>query len=313
MIRIALSITLVFLMTAFLSAAGFVQHDLPTKATINKILFLSSNYGFAVTNDGELLQTSNAGKTWKVKDMGKRAITDIHILGRDGYMVGEKGLLMKSVDAGVSWRDISLDLKFNFSGVGIVNDSTIIVCGTDQHSMSKTKGVLFISRDRGNTWQKQRHWGNGYTDVATWPTKKIYLIAIKQIFHSINAGLHFFHGTYEGDDLCFGLDFQDDWGFMVGANGYFGSSTTHGREWEQKDFGIDKDLFAVGMMDHFSGVTVGQDGIIVFFNDSGNRYTVMNSGVKADLKTVAITDDYVFTAGNDGTFFSYKRNARAGQ
>lgn len=312
MLRTAITLCLILCFASIAISADFVQHKTPTEATINKILFLSSEYGFAVTDNGELLKTSNGGKTWKSKKLGKRAITDIDIMGREGYLVGEKGLVMKSADAGVTWRDMSLDLKYNFSGVGIVNDSTIVICGTDQHSMSKTKGALFISRNHGIKWEKQGHLGNGFTDVTTWPPRKVYLIAIKQIFHSINMGLYFFHGTYEGTNLCFGLDFQDDWGYMVGGDGYFGSSITHGRTWERKDFGIDKDLFAVQMFDHYSGITVGQDGIVVFFNDSGNRYTVMNTGVKLDLKTVAVTDDYIYTAGNDGVFFSYKRHARAG-
>lgn len=313
MTRIITTVCLLLGIVSPLFGADFIPHELPTKATINKIQFLSADYGFAVSDGGELLQTTNGGKTWKSRVLTKRAITDIHIYGRDGYLVGEKGLVMKSVDAGASWRDVSLDLKFNFSGVGIVNDTSIIVCGTDQHSMSKTKGVLFQSFDRGHTWQKQRHWGNGYMDVKTQPPSKIYMIAIKKVFHSINAGAHFFHGTYEGAHLCFGLDFIDDWGFMVGQNGYFGSSITHGRKWEQVDLGITKDLFAVAMFDKFSGVAVGQDGVVVFFSDSGKRFTVTNTGVQIDLKTVAVTDEYIYAAGNDGVFFSYKRQARAGQ
>ncbi len=311
MIRTLMTICLLvcFLSSGF--GADFVKQTLPTQATISKIFFINSYHGFAVTGDGELLKTNDAGKTWKLKKLGKRAITDIHIIGRVGYLVGEKGLLMKTKDRGATWRDISLNLQFNFSGVGILNDSMTILCGTDQHSMSKAKGVLFQSFDYGKTWKKQKHWGNGYTDIETQPNNKIYLLAIQKVFHSINNGIHYFRGKYEGAHLCFGFTFMDDFGFIVGQDGYFGYSATHGRKWEQIDLKITKTLYAVDMYDKSSGVAVGKDGIVVFFNDNGNRFTISNTGQTDDLRTVALTDEFIFAAGVNGAFYSKERFPKA--
>ncbi|MCK5126873.1 MAG: hypothetical protein KAR42_11515 [candidate division Zixibacteria bacterium] len=291
--------------------ADFVKYETPTDAAINKVFFTNDRHGVAVTSKGELMHTSNSGKTWKSKELTKRAIRDIHIIGRNGYLAGDKGLLMKSTDGGYTWRDVSLDLKFNFSGVGIINDSSIVVCGTNQNSMSKAQGVMFISYDYGKNWKKQKHWGNGYTDVKTIPTFRVYVLAIKKALHSVSGGLHFFNGKYEGSRLCLGFDFMNDWGFMVGYDGYFARSTDHGRNWEEVPIDITKTLYAVEMFDKFSGIAVGQDGLIVTFSGSGDRYTVEQCGETIDLKTVEVTDNMIFCAGLKGSFFALERFPKA--
>ena len=308
---IALVFCIVLSFSTLALGADFVKVTMPTKATINKIIFLDSNFGFAVTSDGELLKTKDGGQTWKSQNLSKRAITDIHILGRVGYLTGEKGLLMKSEDAGASWKDMSLDLKFNFSGIGILDDTLALVCGTDQNSMSKVKGVLYKTFNGGKTWEKQPHQGNGYMDIVANPPRKVYLLAIKKAFHSINYGEYFFRGSYEGDRLGLAFDFQDDWGFMVGSEGLFARSETHGRKWEEVPIDITKSLMAVGMIDHYSGVAVGQSGIVLTFSDSGDRYTVENVGENVDLKAVCITDTRILCGGMDGAFFYRDRFPRA--
>lgn len=294
------------------SAADFVKIDLPTTSTINKILFYNDQLGWAVTSGGEVLSTIDGGAHWKSTVVSQRPIRDIDFMNRDGYLVGDRGLLMKSTNGGGTWQDMSLNMKYNLVGIGIVDDSTIISVGTDQNSVSKAKGEIFESRDFGKTFKKHPfRYGNGYTDIAVGPPRKVYVLAIKKVSHSISKGLRYFHGTYEGSRLAFAFDFMDDWGFMVGHKGYFARSITHGKSWEEVDFGIDKELFAVEMFDKYSGVAVGEDGLIVSFYDSGDRHVIDNCGFDLDLKTVCITAQKIFIGGQDGLMMVKERFPRA--
>ena len=36
------------------------------------------------------------------------------MMGRIGYVTGEKGLLMKTTNGGAAWKDISLNIKYKF-------------------------------------------------------------------------------------------------------------------------------------------------------------------------------------------------------
>lgn len=299
---IALAVILTVVSSA--GAAVFTKVDLPTKATINKIFFHDQYKGWAVTSAGEVFFSYDGGATWKLIKTEKRAITDIQIADQYGYLVGEKGLLMKSTDHGATWKDISLNMKYNLMGVGMFGDSNAVVVANDQNSIAKTRGEVFQTRDYGKTWDKhQDHLGNGFVDVVVWPPEKIYLLAMKKAFHSIDKGVYFVTGRYEGSRLAFSLDFQDDWGFMVGQDGYFAKSNSHGRKWTEVDLGIKASLYAVKMFDKTSGVAVGQDGIIVYFSDDGARHTVENCGQKTDLMTVAVTPEKVFCGGKDGALY----------
>lgn len=282
------------------NAAEFKKINVATEGTITKICFPNSFQGWAVTTKGEVLSTYDAGATWHVQKITSRKINDIDMMGRVGYIAGEKGLLMKSTNGGATWRDISLSMKYKFNGVGIVNDTIVVVCGVNLNSISKLKGDFFITRDAGKNWKKHNHLGNGYVDIVTQPPLKIFILGVRRAFHSVNAGLYFFHGRYEGKRMGFAFDFIDDWGYLVGSKGLFARSTTHGRAWEEVDLGITADLYAIDIYDKDAGVAVGEDGLIIYFSSDGDRFTAENCGFKVDLKTVAVTDTKIFVGGQKG-------------
>lgn len=300
-------IILMIYLTSIACGSEFQKIDLPTKADINEIYFDNPAYGWAVTSDGELLSTWDGGRTWKMKKVTSRKINDIEFMGRRGYLAGDRGLIMKSTDRGATWQDISMNIKYRFTAVGIANDSSALVCGTDQNSMAKTRGVLYHSWNYGKSWKKAPRYGNGYADIAVTRPKKTYVLAIKRVSHSINAGVNYFHGKYEGNRLAFDFDFIRDWGFMVGSKGYFAKSNTHGKIWEEIELDITKDLFAVDMFDTSSGVAVGQDGVVIFFHEDGKRINAKHCGYNIDLYTVFITSKKIFIGGRDGVMLVMER------
>ncbi|MCP4566307.1 MAG: hypothetical protein GY841_01870 [FCB group bacterium] len=302
-----LLLSLLICLPGLATGTDFEKIDIPTSANINKILFVGPAYGWAVTSDGELLSTYNGGRTWKVKKITTRRITDITVRDRRGYLCGERGLLMKSNDRGSTWQDISQPMKFNFTGISIVNDSSAIVCGTDRNSMAKTRGVLFQTWDYSKTWKKHNHLGNGYVDVVTNPPHRIYLLAIKSAFHSINAGLNFISGKYEGKHLAFAFDFDDAWGYLVGRKGFFARSTNHGRDWTDIELEMNKNLYAISMFDHNSGIAIGEDGVILYFENDGQKNRLVHCGHDVDLLSVFVTDTHIFCGGKNGTLLSKER------
>ncbi len=299
-------LTLIILILAASIAAQdsppeYTRLDVPSESDITKIFFINDFYGYAVTAGGELLSTSNGGKIWRSKDVTKREITDICFSDRTGFLCGDMGMIMKTTNGGTSWTDMSQNLKYRFTGIAMLDDSTVFVVGTDQNSMAKTRGVIFASYNYGNTWDKfDKHLGNGYTDIVTDPPRKVYILAIKRAYHSISSGKHFFHGAYGGGRLGFCFDFIEDWGFMVGNDGLFSRTTTHGREWEDVDVGLTKNLYSVAMFDKYSGIAVGEDGVVLYFSESGDKYRSESCGYDFDLNTVFLTDTKIFIGGDEG-------------
>jgi photosystem II stability/assembly factor-like uncharacterized protein len=302
---------LLILLTGTVLAADYTKIDVPTTATINQIYFMNDQMGWAATSAGQVLTTFDGGKTWRMTEPTTRSIHDICIDGKQGYLVGERGLLMKTTNGGATWEDNSLNIKYDLVGVAISNDSTIIICGNDMNSVSKSVGVVFESHDAGKTWKKHGYrLGNGYTDIAVYPPKKVYLLATKKAFHSINNGLRYFKGGYEGDRLGFNFDFIDESGFMVGYKGLFAKSVDHGRHWEEVPIDITKNMYAVEMFDKFSGVAVGDNGLVMYFYDSGDRHTVENCGYDESLRSVFVTGQKIFIGGTNGLLLVKERFPR---
>jgi photosystem II stability/assembly factor-like uncharacterized protein len=300
-----------FFLSGAVTAGDYIRINIATEATINQIFFMTDKLGWVATSDGEVLSTFDGGKTWKRMQVTSRAINDVQFQPRQGYIVGERGMIMKSTSGGASWDDISQNIKYNFVGVGIVNDTSIIVVGTDQNSMSKTKGIIFESWDGGKSWHKHPyHLGNGYTDIAVCRPNKVYLLASKKVFHSINNGQRYFHGEYEGSKLGFGFDFEESRGFMAGYEGLLAHSSDHGRNWEEIPIGVTKSLYAIESLDPHSGVAVGEDGLVVYVYDDGDRHVVESCSHEVDLRAVAVTSDKIFFGGDEGVLLYAERVPR---
>jgi len=281
-------------------ASDFQKIDIPTTANINKIFFSDDYNGWAVTDDGEVLSTYDGGKTWTNKKVASRAINDIYVLKRRGYLVGDRGLLMMTTNGGARWDDHSLNIKYKLNGVGILDDSTALVCGVNLNSISKIKGETFRTTNYGRTWERQKFVANGLVDMAVNPPFKVFLLGSKQFHHSINKGLVYFPGKYEGAKFAYGFQMMQDFGFIVGADGFFAHTQDHGRHWEKIDTDLDKNLYAVDMYDNKSGIAVGEEGVIFEFEQNGKYTKVVDSGYENDLNTICITREKIFIGGDDG-------------
>jgi len=300
-------ILLAMVLTTASFGADFTKIDLPTKADINRIYFVDQLYGWITTSQGELLSTRDGGKSWTVKKVSNRGINDICIKGHWGYLTGKRGLLMKTIDLGATWRDISLNIKFDFNRVQIINDSVALICGTDQNSISKDEGVLFVTENYGKTWTKGIHHGNGYADMVNVPRRGIYLLTDKQIFYSPSVKDEFTGTVHESHERPRCLALVDSCMYMVGDKGYFAILTPSGPEWTPLTSGTEKNLFAVGLLDGSSGVIVGQAGTILLFHDYGQRIEKEPGNIKTDLLTVCITAGKIFCGGRKGVLLCRPR------
>ncbi|HQJ45595.1 MAG TPA: hypothetical protein PK195_03060, partial [Ignavibacteriaceae bacterium] len=72
--------------------------NINSSSGLYKIIFDNSDNGIIITNRGEVLHSSDAGKSWKMKSIGKPvALNDIKQLNSGKYMiVGNNGSLFKS-------------------------------------------------------------------------------------------------------------------------------------------------------------------------------------------------------------------------
>jgi photosystem II stability/assembly factor-like uncharacterized protein len=93
----------------------WVAQTLPVTSSIQRILFLNSNTGFAVGESGAILKTTNAGQTWVQKPSGtSNTLFSVFFFDtQDGWACGYSNIL-NTTDQGETWSLTSVSAPANW-------------------------------------------------------------------------------------------------------------------------------------------------------------------------------------------------------
>jgi len=103
---------------------------------------------YSVGSGGMIVHSTNAGAVWEKQIGNIKTYRDVFFTNANtGFITGEKGLLIKTVDAGLSWNRINLNTTFGIKKVFFTNPSIGYICG-DSGLVRKTTtaGVNWISQ-----------------------------------------------------------------------------------------------------------------------------------------------------------------------
>jgi len=111
------------------------------------VLAVDAQHVFAIGAYGLFVSTADGGRTWTQR---KIIDEDYHLnrisRGPGGtlYIAGEHGTLLRSDDAGATWRHIDSPYDGSFYGILPLDARTIVAYGL--------RGRIFRSEDEGGTW-----------------------------------------------------------------------------------------------------------------------------------------------------------------
>jgi photosystem II stability/assembly factor-like uncharacterized protein len=212
-------------------------------------------------------------------------------------LVGADGLIMKSVDGGLTWQEQTSGT----SEVLYANEQM----GTDNGIAVGANGTILVTVDGGTTWSLK-------TSGTTETLKDVQILNSNVIIVSGSNGTVLrtddagetwtviASGTTENlNDVQF---IDQDNGFIVGDNGTFLTTNDQGATWNTVNTKLGLRLNAVYMMDANEGTAVGELGLIVRTTDGGNTWTVTNTqGFQDDFNDVKFfTPSIGVAAGNHG-------------
>jgi hypothetical protein len=101
--------------------------------------------------NGKLFRTEDGGRTW-VPFSTLPAEATGHVFSLDlvnttiGFVVGEKGLILSTKDAGRSWQQQVSETKNSLYGVAAANEKKVWAVGE--------KGTVLETSDGGTSWRK---------------------------------------------------------------------------------------------------------------------------------------------------------------
>jgi photosystem II stability/assembly factor-like uncharacterized protein len=92
---------------------------------------------------GIIARTSDFGNSWDTL-ITVNELTAVNFpTSQIGYIVGFNGTLLKTVDSGISWTNLTMSIANNFNSVQFLNDSVGFICGDTN---------IFRTQNGGITW-----------------------------------------------------------------------------------------------------------------------------------------------------------------
>ncbi|MBN3793434.1 glycosyl hydrolase [Burkholderia sp. Ac-20392] len=127
----------------------------PVSSTLTSVSFIDARTGWAVGHWGAILKTTDGGETWEIQRLATtedRPLFGVHFIDADhGVAVGLWSLILVTDDGGKTWTKKEAVLpngkKSDLNLFGLFSNSNGEIFATAE------KGQLFISRDKGNTWE----------------------------------------------------------------------------------------------------------------------------------------------------------------
>ncbi len=133
-----------------LAQARRLLEDGPDKPFLD-LYFSDRLHGYVVGAYNQIYRTDDGGRSWQpwmrhVDNPQGLNLYGIRALGNDLWLVGERGLLLRSTDAGQSFQALKSPYEGSFFGLLGTRDGALVVYGL--------RGNAWWSGDRGNSWRR---------------------------------------------------------------------------------------------------------------------------------------------------------------
>ena len=116
--------------------------------------FTSADTGILV-GGYKIARTTDQGQNWTVVFTDTTRIHSVSFISsNDGYAVGDKGALLKTIDRGITWsKTIIADDSTRLESIQFLNINTGYIAVNSWQTA--TRGYIFKSTDGGNSWTQQ--------------------------------------------------------------------------------------------------------------------------------------------------------------
>jgi photosystem II stability/assembly factor-like uncharacterized protein len=294
---------------------------------------------FADLNNGKVwgnynCATIDGGKTWTSEMANYFKIIAVDMRNNLlGFLVGQNGLIKKTVDGGATWKNNMevgyhsyMNIIFTDKNIGWHGDTgkgvykttdggttwekkLNIYCNKIYCSDEKTIYVfgdsLRKSTDSGETWKTIRKQRFSGTPVAS--------IIDSSVF-AVDQGSLIYNTTNNGTDWNTAIiSNAGNWqtiffinkliGWVAGGSGSYAKTTDGGITWEKKE--IPRELyFSIYFIDEKAGWICGGNGTILYTADGGETWLRQNASFGTSLRDIRFLNKlYGYAVGEEGTIF----------
>lgn len=254
---------------------------------------------------------------WTVENSGAKGdLVTVFFTGSDrGWIAGDDGYLAGTSDGGKTWSKHDLGTTEGINEIYFRNDDNgYLVAGRR----------MFVTKDKGRSWQDLRTFRNGdfgagrpdFLSIRFSDKNKGYLIGSvlkisggeevvvdSLLMRTDDGGETWRRIPVPTKGELYHLDFSgNSHGWIVGDDGVILHTTDEGRTWRQQNSGTTMPLYNVDFRDDKEGYAVGKSGTILRTENGGTTWTQVQTNFNETFMRVDFADDKNgWVVGYDGT------------
>jgi photosystem II stability/assembly factor-like uncharacterized protein len=319
--RITLLIGIILLSLQILSAQynWKLQNPKPTYKEGWDIFMYDENHGWAVGPAANLVRTEN-GDDWEAVDLAlpNDLWSVFFISPLEGWLTGVDGLLMHSIDGGLTWETLNANTNKVITNVFFVTSQKGFIIGEDGlvkrtlnggqswttqnlNTDATLRGIYFVNTEKGFIVGEGRTVKKTINGGQSWTTPSVPQAGVIRIYHDIvfcdemhgyivlKSTSGAIIGTNDGGESWTASDhYSNIGGFHVACSGnevwtangeeHLVYSPDAGLTWEFKKVSDGLDIKGVAFINQMQGWVVGEDGAIAKTDDGGESWDVLSTG-----------------------------------
>ena len=112
------------------------------------LLNINGSSGYLLNTNSQMMKTTNGGEDWALQDVPQTSYQykDLQFVNENtGYLCGNYGVLKKTIDGGIIWKDKSLSSEYNLNDISFINEELGWLFDISGRTLLKTE-------DGGNSW-----------------------------------------------------------------------------------------------------------------------------------------------------------------
>lgn len=134
---------------------------------LRSVFYTTENVAWAVSSN-KIYRSLNGGSSWQQEASVQNQLNFVHFFNEQiGWIVGEQGMILKTINGGVSWQYLESGTSIDLIEVNFINDYLGWAVGKD--------GLIIKTSDGGKTWSIQNALSSKYltsvyyiSDVKGW-------------------------------------------------------------------------------------------------------------------------------------------------
>ncbi|PKL82999.1 MAG: hypothetical protein CVV24_07215 [Ignavibacteriae bacterium HGW-Ignavibacteriae-3] len=266
---------------------------------LSSIFVLNEKFTAAVGDSGAVLVTSDDGKTWNHRSIGKTvSLTDLYVFqSGKSFVVGDSSSLYYSFNFLDSLTLLPIGSGYTLFKIKFIDQTTGFITGN--------KGLILKTINGGMNWYKVKTSSTEIIfDVAFFSSKSGFAVGWNgNLLTTTNGGETWSkYGETLTDNYLKSIDLnKEGYGLIVGGDGTVLRSTDYGSTWEKMRLDATGGFQKVKFLSENTSIIIGNRGIILISKDRGATWNLVDSRFYSNMNGISVSPyGQVYISGVNG-------------